>query len=132
MGADTLTDPVERSQRPISTISGWEKEEQRKMEEGKVLNEERFSEVEEPVDAGEKEDKKSPVNEGTEEISDLNDEKEEVKTQEETDMDTTDATNNESKSEIEVEDAQATPEVLFKSKESVAEEADEEIPEEIE
>jgi len=144
--ADTLTDPVERSQRPISTISGWEKEEQRKMEEGKVLNEERFSEVEEPVDAGEKEDKKSPVNEGTEEISDLKEEKkisseetqkiesekEEVETQEETDMDTTDATNNESKSEIEVEDAQATPEVLFKSKESVAEEEDEEIPEEIE
>merc|ERR1712106_685950 len=144
--ADTLTDPVERSQRPISTISGWEKEEQRKMEEGKVLNEERFSEVEEPVDAGEKEDKKSPVNEGTEEISDLKEEKkisseetqkiesekEEVETQEETDMDTTDATNNESKSEIEVEDAQATPEVLFKSKESVPEEADEEIPEEIE
>merc|ERR1711892_662321 len=144
--ADTLTDPVERSQRPISTISGWEKEEQGKMEEGKVLNEERFSEVEEPVDAGEKEDKKSSVNEGTEEISDLKEEKkisseetqkiesekEEVETQEETDMDTTDATNNESKSEIEVEDAQATPEVLFKSKESVAEEADEEIPEEIE
>merc|ERR1711892_636290 len=144
--ADTLTDPVERSQRPISTISGWEKEEQGKMEEGKVLNEERFSEVEEPVDAGEKEDKKSPVDEGTEEISDLKEEKkisseetqkiesekEEVETKEETDMDTTDATNNESKSEIEVEDAQATPEVLFKSKESVAEEADEEIPEEIE
>ena len=25
--ADTITDPVERSQRPISTISGWEQEE---------------------------------------------------------------------------------------------------------
>merc|ERR1712106_1066671 len=73
--ADTLTDPVERSQRPISTISGWEKEEQRKMEEGKVLNEERFSEVEEPVGVEGKEDKKSPVNEGTEEISDLKEEK---------------------------------------------------------
>merc|ERR1712142_1161754 len=45
--ADTLTDPVERSQRPISTISGWEKEEQRKVDEEKLLNEERFTEVEE-------------------------------------------------------------------------------------
>ena len=32
--ADTLTDPVERSQRPISTISGWDQEEAaRKVEE---------------------------------------------------------------------------------------------------
>merc|ERR1719458_1168775 len=36
--ADTLTDPVERRQRPISTISGWE-DEQRKVEDGKPVEE---------------------------------------------------------------------------------------------
>merc|ERR1712240_826785 len=43
--ADTLTDPAERRQRPISTISGWE-DEQRKVEDGKIGTEERISEVE--------------------------------------------------------------------------------------
>merc|ERR1719295_1600511 len=37
--ADTLTDPVERRQRPISTISGWE-DEQRKVDDGKPVERE--------------------------------------------------------------------------------------------
>merc|ERR1712106_753575 len=146
MGADTLTDPVERSQRPISTISGWEKEEQRKMEEGKVLNEERFTEVEDPVEHNQMEDAQAvseePVNE---DVQDANEDKEvitELEKKEETitnnpdtesektDIETSDTVNAEGMPPT-VKDEDDTPAVVFKSKESVEEEK-EEIPEEIE
>lgn len=142
--ADTLTDPVERSQRPISTISGWEKEEQRKMEEGKVLNEERFSEVEDPVEEKPKVDN-HPGNEEIEEVDDVKEEtpipaqqtekeetvKAEQQSDEEKETDTSGTDNVETATEN-VVDAKSTPEVVFKSKETTEEETEEEILEEIE
>ncbi len=57
--ADNLTDPAERRQRPISTISGWEQQSQKSVGESsksatpaddtRIPDEERFKE-EEPMD----------------------------------------------------------------------------------
>merc|ERR1712013_223530 len=131
--ADTLTDPVERSQRPISTWAGWDKEEQRKMEEGKVLNEERFTEVEDSVDETVQQDENMPTKEAEKE----NDKPvEDQVTEEES---SNDKESHPDKSEISVNlkaedegDINSTPRVTFKSQESNEEAEEEEIPEEIE
>ena len=141
--ADTLTDPVERSQRPISTISGWDKEEQRKMEEGKVLNEERFTEVDDSVDETVQQDENMPTKETEKECD--NPEENQLPTEEKEEDQVTEeelANDKEShpdKSEISVNlkaedegDINSTPKVTFKSQESNEEEEEEEIPEEIE
>merc|ERR1712032_1474526 len=73
--ADTLTDPVERRQRPISTISGWE-DEQRKVEDEKQKGEEEG--VEELSVEGGGEQVALPVEEpeelGSQEVEDVEEE----------------------------------------------------------
>merc|ERR1712032_1578793 len=89
--ADTLTDPVERRQRPISTISGWE-DEQRKDEDGKPVDRE---DAEEEQAAEEEEGEVYHRQEQSEEV------KEDAACQEEADVEERDAADEKQKGEEE-------------------------------
>merc|ERR1712032_1270542 len=91
--ADTLTDPVERRQRPISTISGWE-DEQRKVEDGKPVDREDAEEEQ----AAEEEEEEGEVYHRQEQSEEV---KEDAACQEEADVEERDAADEKQKGEEE-------------------------------
>eukprot|EP00092_Neocalanus_flemingeri_P023594 GFUD01025586.1.p1 GENE.GFUD01025586.1~~GFUD01025586.1.p1 ORF type:complete len:2395 (-),score=541.48 GFUD01025586.1:571-6762(-) len=132
--ADTLTDPVERSQRPISTISGWdaeEKEMQRKMEmeEGKAVNEERFTEVDNPVQDNEAEDNQAEDNQA--EDNQAEDNQAEDNQAEDNQAEDSQTVNEESKDIKETNENEQVTTELVENKETMRDNSDTEAEKEI-